>query len=182
MIRIPLNARTKHLAKVLDKAIAEHKLLREANNPGRVLGAPNDNPALSEVDLAACRVKGDIVVAPDVYAHYIEKVDDNKIMGAAASLFPSNALKSLSGRFYYPPKGFMGWHTNSNMAGWRVYASWAEESKKSYFRYFAKNKVHTEWEDAGWNFRAFEVKKPNLYWHCVYTDCNRYSFGFRFDG
>jgi hypothetical protein len=182
MIRIPLTARTNNLAKVLDRVIFDHKILREANNAGRIVGASNDAPKLSEVDLAECRQKGDIVVAPDVYAYYIEKFDENKVKGAAMALFPNSPLKSISGRFFYPPKGFMGWHTNSNMEGWRVYASWAEEDKQSFFRYSHKNKVLTEWEDKGWNFRAFQVKKPNLYWHCVYTDCNRYSFGFRFEG
>lgn len=181
MIKIPLNARTTNLAKVLDKVIADHKVLREQNNPGKVMGAPEKNPKLSQEDLVARKKKGDLVVATDVYAHYLENVDEKKIGTAAAGLFPNSVLRSVSGRFYYPPQGFMGWHTNSNFEGWRVYASWAEEAKKSYFRYYAKNTMHTEWEDKGWNFRAFQVHKSNLYWHCVYTDTNRYSFGFRFD-
>lgn len=180
MIKIPLSSRTKNLAKVLDGVITAHKLLREQNNPGRIVGALNDNPKLSEEDLVACREKGDIVVAPDVYAHYLETFDEGKVKGAARALFPNNNLKSISGRFYYPKGGFMGWHSNSNAIGWRVYASWTAEGNKSFFRYFQKNKVHTEWEEQGWNFRAFEVKKGNLYWHCVYSDTDRYSFGFRF--
>jgi hypothetical protein len=179
MIRIPISARTNNLGKVLDRVIAAHKLLREQNNPGRLMG-PAGEPKVEESHLIECRKKGDIVVSPDTYAHYLENFDEGKVKGAAAALFPNNELKSISGRFYYPPKGYMGWHTNSNMEGWRVYATWAAEDKKSFFRYMHKNKVLTEWEDKGWNFRAFEVKKPNLYWHCVYTDCDRYSFGFRF--
>ena len=180
MIRIPLNVRTKNLGKVLDKVIAAHKLLREQNNSGKLLGAPNDNPKITEIDLANARIKGNIVVAPDVHAYYLEQFEENKVKVAAAGLFPNNKLVSISGRFYYPEKGYMGWHTNSNMLGWRVYASHCEEGNKSFFRYFQKNKVHTDWEDQGWNFRAFEVKPGNLYWHCVYTETNRYSFGFRF--
>ena len=179
MIRVPLSARTNNLGKVLDRVIAAHKLLREQNNPGKLIG-PESEPKVEESHLIECRKKGDIVVSPDVYAHYLEQFDEGKVKGAAAALFPNSALKSISGRFYYPPKGYMGWHTNSNMEGWRVYASWAAEDKKSFFRYFHKNKIWTEWEDKGWNFRAFEVKKASPYWHCVYTDCDRYSFGFRF--
>lgn len=181
MIRIPASNRTKTLGKVLDKVIEAHKLLREQNNPGRMIGTPNQNPKITEVDLGECRKKGDIVVATDVFAYYLEQFEEPKIKAAAAGLFPNSPFKSISGRFYYPPKGYMGWHTNSNMEGWRVYATWCAEDKKSFFRYYQKGKVHTEWEEKGWNFRAFQVKKPDLYWHCVYTECDRYSFGFRFE-
>jgi hypothetical protein len=77
--------------------------------------------------------------------------------------------------------GYMGWHSNSNFSNsWRIYCSYVAEGDKSFFRYFKNNRVHTEYEKAGWNFRAFEVKKSPLYWHCVYTEIDRYSFGFRF--
>lgn len=192
MIRIPLNNRTTNLANVLDKVIADHRLLREQNNPGRMVGKPNENPKLSEVDLIALRRKTkDVVIATDVFAYYIEKFDEKEVKAAATALFPKNQLISISGRFYYPGKykdkssgkeymGYMGFHTNSNALGYRVYASWAAEPKKSFFRYWQNSKLFTEWEEKGWNFRAFEVNKSKLYWHCVYTECDRYSFGFRY--
>ena len=171
MIKLPVNAK---LALALDKVIAGY------TPPGKLLGAPDDSPKLSEEDLMVKIKNGDVVVAPDVYCYFIESYDTNKIAPYAQALFPKNNLISASGRFHYPPKGFMGWHTNSNMLGWRVYASRSDEDDKSFFRYYAKGRVITEPEKKGWNFRAFEVKKGSLYWHCVYSDTNRYSFGFRF--
>jgi hypothetical protein len=180
MIKLPDSPRTKTLSKALDTVISDHKKMLSENKSCKLLGQPTDNPKITEVDLAAARVKGDIVVAPDVYAYYLDWFDEKKAKEAAAGLYPNSKLISLSGKFHYPPKGYMGWHTNSNMEGWRVYATYCEEGDKSFFRYFDKNKMLTEYEKQGWNFRAFQVKKSKLYWHCVYSDTNRYSFGFRF--
>jgi hypothetical protein len=107
---------------------------------------------------------------------------EQAVFKAANSMFPKSKLISVSGRFHYPPKGYMGWHTNSNAEGNRLYATFATTEKQSYFRYYdlEKKQIVTEWETKGWNFRAFQVKKERLYWHCVYTDSDRYSFGFRY--
>jgi len=176
MIKMPLNQRLVNLSRELDNVIAAYKPF------GKVVGEPTSEPKISEQDLLeTIKTKKDVLVAPDVHMYYMEHLkDETKLKILAQALFPSSEFISISGRFHYAPKGYMGWHTNSNMEGWRVYASRAEEDKKSFFRYYKNNRVHTEWEDKGWNFRAFQVIKGQPYWHCVYTDCDRYSFGFRF--
>ena len=173
MIKLPVNAK---LSIGLDKVITGY------TSPGKLVGEPNDNPTINEVDLVEIMKKGDVTVAPNVHCYFIEGYDANHIAPFAQDLFPNNKLISASGRFHYPPKGYMGWHTNSNMEGWRVYATRSEEDNKSFFRYYDiyKREIITEWEKKGWNFRAFQVKKGNPYWHCVYSDTDRYSFGFRF--
>lgn len=97
-----------------------------------------------------------------------------------ASLMPDKQFIAQTGKFYYPPGGFMGWHTNSGHEGYRIYATRCKESNKSFFRYLLDGEMHTEWEQVGWNCRLFEVRKDKLYWHCVWSDTDRYSFGFRF--
>ena len=176
MIKMPPNQRLVNLSKELDNVITTYKPL------GKIVGAPDPEPKLSEQDLLeTIKNKQDVLIAPNVHMYYMEHLkDETKLKQVAQALFPNSELISISGRFHYAPKGYMGWHTNSNMEGWRVYASRAEEDKKSFFRYFKNNRVHTEWESKGWNFRAFQVIKGQPYWHCVYTDCDRYSFGFRF--
>jgi len=96
------------------------------------------------------------------------------------SLMPNKEFIVQTGKFYYPPGGFMNWHTNSSHEGYRIYATYCKESNKSFFRYAIDGKIYTEWEQAGWNCRLFEVRKDKLYWHCVWSDTDRYSFGFRF--
>lgn len=95
------------------------------------------------------------------------------------TILPDKQFLIQTGKFYYPPGGFMGWHTNSNAEGYRVYMTYCKESNKSFFRYL-DGEIKTDWEQAGWNCRLFEVRKDKLYWHCVWSDTDRYSFGFRF--
>ncbi len=85
-----------------------------------------------------------------------------------------------SGHFLYPPGGFMSWHTNANGYGWRLYINYVEEPGKSFFRYRDPDtgKIMTLW-DKEWNFRVFKIDPKRLFWHAVYSETNRYSFGFR---
>jgi hypothetical protein len=172
----------KPLTEVLDRVITAYKV------PGKTMGKPNPAPKLSEDDLKEIiKSKHDREIAltdDDVYAFFMPYGGQERaVFDAAAKMFPKSKLISVSGRFHYPPQGFMGWHTNSNAEGVRLYATYATEDDKSYFRYYDldKKQMVTEWEKKGWNFRAFQVRREKLYWHCVYTDVDRYSFGFRYE-
>ena len=88
---------------------------------------------------------------------------------------------SLRGTFYYPPTGYMGWHTNCDAPGERFYISWASESNKSFFRYYdhEKDEIITDYDDKGLTVRQFKVTgKEPYFWHCVGSECDRFSFGF----
>ena len=84
-----------------------------------------------------------------------------------------------SGRNWYPPNGFMGWHTNANVQGFRLYCSHAPVPGASYFRYQnpTTKAIVTSWDEAGWNFRCFRTDLEPL-WHCVYSETDRISFGY----
>tara|TARA_B100001250_G_scaffold87565_1_gene72421 strand:+ start:4186 stop:5373 length:1188 start_codon:yes stop_codon:yes gene_type:complete len=85
------------------------------------------------------------------------------------------------GTFYYPPTGYMGWHTNCDAPGERFYVSWASEDKKSFFRYYdyEKDEIVTDYDDKGLTIRQFKVSESSPYfWHCVGSECDRFSFGF----
>lgn len=84
-----------------------------------------------------------------------------------------------SGRNWYPPNGYMGWHTNANVQGFRLYCSHAPASQQSYFRYMdpVSKEIETSWDSAGWNFRCFRTDLEPL-WHCVYSETDRISFGY----
>tara|TARA_B100001996_G_scaffold355923_1_gene318894 strand:+ start:405 stop:953 length:549 start_codon:yes stop_codon:yes gene_type:complete len=87
----------------------------------------------------------------------------------------------VSGHFYYPPTGFMGWHTNHDQPGYRLYITYSSETNKSFFRYRnrGEKQIMTDYDDKGITIREFLVpyKKP-YFWHCVGSECNRISFGF----
>jgi hypothetical protein len=84
------------------------------------------------------------------------------------------------GHFWYPPGSYMGWHTNSNSPGWRMYVVYCEEPGKSFFRYRDPDthEIVTSY-DQRWTVRLFRVTTDNLLWHSIYSDTNRYSFGYR---
>jgi len=85
----------------------------------------------------------------------------------------------VSGRIWYPENGFMGWHTNSNSHGLRMYCTFAREDNKSFFRYCdpETNEVVTSWDKQGWNFRIFKISEKHL-WHSVYSETDRFSIGY----
>jgi len=85
-----------------------------------------------------------------------------------------------TGHLWYPPGSYMCWHTNSGMPGWRMYMTYCDEPGKSFFRYRdpKSQEVVTSY-DKKWTVRLFKVSAENPLWHAVYSDTNRYSFGYR---
>lgn len=85
-----------------------------------------------------------------------------------------------SGQFYYPPDGFCGWHTNHNESVERLYISITPEKNKSFFRYYEDGKIITDWDDEIICLRRFKCPETEPYfWHCVGSETDRISFGFR---
>ena len=84
-----------------------------------------------------------------------------------------------SGHFWYPPGGYMGWHTNSESPGWRLYISYTDEPGKSYFRYrHPETKQIITSMDHKWDIRMFHVSSDKPLWHTIYSDTNRFSLGY----
>lgn len=93
--------------------------------------------------------------------------------------FPNSSV-TPSGFFHYPKTGYMGWHTNSDVPCKRMYITWAAEAGKSFFRYYKDGQVITDYDDAGLTFRLFDITdKPPYLWHCVGSNTDRISIGYR---
>jgi len=86
----------------------------------------------------------------------------------------------VSGHLLYPPGGFMGWHSNSRVPGWRLYLSFAEEPGRSWFRNRDPDsgEVVTSW-DRGFDARLFRVDPARPLWHAVHSETWRTSMGWR---
>lgn len=103
----------------------------------------------------------------------------DKIVHVIQRSFPDKTIQ-VSGHFHYPKTGYMSWHTNADVPCRRLYITWAKEAGKSFFRYYQDGKVITDYDDAGLTFRLFNIsEKPPYLWHCVGSDTDRLSFGFR---
>jgi hypothetical protein len=103
----------------------------------------------------------------------------NKMMGLVLREKFTFSKFGVSGRTWYPENGYMGWHTNSNNKGFRLYCSFARESGKSFFRYRnpETGEVVTSFDKDGWNFRIFRIGDDPL-WHCVFSETDRFSIGY----
>jgi len=84
-----------------------------------------------------------------------------------------------SGHFWYPPGSHMAWHTNNRAPGWRVYLTHATEPGRSFFRY--RDPLNGETvtsKDNRWDLRLFRVDPAQSLWHAVYSETDRFSFGY----
>ena len=95
--------------------------------------------------------------------------------------FPSSSIL-LSGNFLYPKNGYMGWHTNADTPYLRCYITYSENGD-SYFKYRDPNtkEIIIDTDNIGWTMRYFVIsnKIEELFWHCVYSNTNRISIGYR---
>ena len=112
-----------------------------------------------------------------VWGKYVEEVKHStaKILGAHTSALA----------LYYPPEGFVGWHTNEDAASYQILFTWSETGD-GYFRYRdPETKTLVTLQDRpGWNVRYhyFGNTNEDKLWHCAYTKCSRFSFAYKFIG
>lgn len=85
----------------------------------------------------------------------------------------------VTGKFWYPKNGYMGWHTNNAYPGFRFYCTHAQRANRSFFRYQDPDtkEIITSWDKKGWMGRLFLISKDKPLWHCVYSETNRISTG-----
>ncbi len=142
------------------------------------------NGIRSEREISNVIVFNDIRYKDGVFANEVaaaRKKVDPIMRQKMKELFGEDRLEiQSSGFFLYPPEGYMGWHTNWQNPGWRLYVSYAEEPGKSFFRYRdpATDEIITS-HDKEINFRLFKASKDHLFWHSVYSQTYRYSLGYK---
>lgn len=116
----------------------------------------------------------------DIYYVDKQQIEQSKLLSVFWSHYPSHTM-TLTGHFLYKPQGFMGWHTNAGAPGTRVYITYAVEGDRSFFRYQdpLTKVIHDSVDKQGWNIRTFSIDPSLPFWHCVYSDTDRYSFGVK---
>lgn len=77
-----------------------------------------------------------------------------------------------------PAMSVLNWHTNSDFPGTRIYYTYTE--KEAIFRYRdpATGEIIDDYDNFGWTVRQFEIPKDSLFWHAVWSEGTRYTFGF----
>lgn len=158
-----------------DRKRVERTLLRESVTPEQAL-ARCSTSALMEISANGSRD----VATHDCNILRFNNVNFDFLGTRIAELFSSQISSyGISGRIWYPPGGYMGWHTNNDNRGCKLYCTFAREGQKSFFRYRNPETGHiiTTWDKEGWNFRIFKVTE-HLLWHCVYSETDRFSVGY----
>ena len=83
---------------------------------------------------------------------------------------------------YYPPTGFVGWHTNYKAHGYIILFNWSENGE-GFFRFVKGNRMTTLKDGRGWSCKVgyFGENVSDQLWHCARTECRRFSFSYRFE-
>lgn len=113
---------------------------------------------------------------PEVWREYLDRVKNRtaEYIGAHTS--------ALS--LFYPSGGFVGWHTNHNCSSYQLLFTWSENGD-GFFRYQdpKTKEIVTLQDKPGWNVRAHyfgnEKEQDHMLWHSAYTNCDRFSFAYK---
>jgi hypothetical protein len=86
---------------------------------------------------------------------------------------------------YYPPGGFVGWHTNWNANAYQILFTWSETGD-GYFRYRDHTgTIITEKDKPGWQCRHYyfgaKHEKEHHCWHAAYAGCDRITLAYKFE-
>ena len=86
---------------------------------------------------------------------------------------------------YYPPGGFVGWHTNWNANCYQILFTWSKTGN-GYFKYYDKQKDEiVKIQDVpGWQCRHFyfgrKDEPENHCWHSAYAGEDRITLAYKF--
>lgn len=114
----------------------------------------------------------------------VEKIATENIHKLMERLNLPNRLEHETdsrGSTYMPPGGFMEYHSNQkHYGGWRLYMHWLPDGGESWFAYqHPYDKSYHRIYDSNEAANMFRIRKPpkNLLWHCISSDCHRFSWG-----
>lgn len=77
----------------------------------------------------------------------------------------------------YQANSAMGWHTNSDNPGTRIYYTYTLGNAIFRFKDHSDNIVD-DYDNYGWTARSFHIDSTKPLWHTIWTDQIRFSFGF----
>lgn len=148
----------------------------------------------SEEFLREQMARPDLVGAPDRHwaqpiAH-MAKVDPKwndikkKVKHDFAAEIGAHTSALLS---YYPPGGFVCWHTNHDANAYQILFTWSKDGD-GYFKYYDKEKdeIVTIQDKKGWQARHYyfgrEDEPEHHCWHSAYAGGERLTLAYKFCG
>ena len=152
--------------------------LFELIEKGNLLGQPALSLLISFMD-----VKQQALMNPNIDLDILETL--NKFQNVYNELCYCVGGKHDAVVGYYPEDGYMGWHTNWDAPGLGILFSWSCSGNGYFHSYNDKTKNFEKYQDnVGWNVKGCHMKdkleglETGNSWHCVSTNCERFSIGF----
>ena len=84
----------------------------------------------------------------------------------------------VTNKLVYPPHSCMRWHTNSDTQGVRTYYTFSVKAGVFIYKDQETGEIVEDVDKVGWTVRQFDVNAEKPFWHCVWSDGIRFSFGF----
>lgn len=82
---------------------------------------------------------------------------------------------------YYPPRGFIDWHTNSNAYGYNAIFTYSKTGDGAFlYQNPTTKEIVTMKDKVGWNMKlgVFDKKDGAPIWHAAYTLCDRLTWSY----
>lgn len=111
-------------------------------------------------------------ITDDLFPELVDSKKDKRILAVKQLLHADRCTNAIM----YQPLSMMPWHTNSNYPGTRTYYTFSKGN--SVFRYLKDGCVVDKQECPGWNINIFDVSASEPLWHTIWTEHERYAFGF----
>jgi len=153
--------------------------------------------ATDEKYLEHIRSKGDkhigfpeTVVATDMSQMYREpwfpSQHHHKQQELNSELIAFLGARNVAVHTYYPPGGFMGWHTNHNATGYNILLTYNPVEGGGFFRWYdyVNDEILTLPDPVGWSCKVGyygtypEKDSGNMIYHCCGNTEKRLTFGY----
>jgi hypothetical protein len=82
---------------------------------------------------------------------------------------------------YYPPGGFIDWHTNANAYGYNALLTYSKTGQGAFFYQHPHTKeIVTLQDEPGWSLKlgSFDMWGGSPLWHSAYTECERLTWSY----
>jgi hypothetical protein len=82
---------------------------------------------------------------------------------------------------YYPPGGFIDWHTNANAYGYNALLTYSKTGQGAFFYQHPHTKeIVTLQDKPGWSLKlgSFDTWGGFPLWHSAYTECERLTWSY----
>lgn len=84
----------------------------------------------------------------------------------------------ITNNIMYPKNSIMGWHTNSETPGQRIYINFSKTPGIFRYKHPDTGEIIDDYDNELWTGRKFIIDPDRLLWHTIWAPEKRFAFGF----